>query len=107
MPDFLITLDAVICADLDDATWCALLDHELYHCGHARTIYDTPKYDRRGRPVYAMLGHDVEAFIGVTRRWGVGAAENGVAGLVDAAQRRPLIAQAQIDIACGNCLRRA
>ena len=30
VPDFLITLDAPYAAEADDASWCALIEHELY-----------------------------------------------------------------------------
>ena len=32
IPDFLLTFDALYANDIDDATFCALVDHELFHC---------------------------------------------------------------------------
>ncbi|WP_410176759.1 putative metallopeptidase [Sinorhizobium medicae] len=54
-----------------------------------------------GRPVFTIRGHDVEDFVGVVRRYGADAA--GVRAIVDAANRPPEIARAQIAHACGTC----
>ncbi|WP_420376855.1 putative metallopeptidase [Sinorhizobium medicae] len=48
-----------------------------------------------------MRGHDVEDFVGVVRRYGADAA--GVRAIVDAANRPPEIARANIAHACGTC----
>jgi len=103
IPDFVITLDAVTAADDPDLNFCALVDHELYHCGLRVDREGNVKYDRFGDPVFAIRGHDVEEHIGVVARYGIVSA--GVERLVAAALRPPLIEQAQIEIACGNCLR--
>lgn len=103
VPDFLITLDAVTAAQMTDATFCALVEHELYHCAQARDDYGAPRFTRDGDPKFAIRGHDAEEFVGVVRRYGVGNAAGGVAELVKAAQREPLIAAADIEYACGTC----
>lgn len=77
IPDFLITLDA----------------------------FGQPKFTQLGKPKFAMRGHDIEEFVGVVRRYGPSAA--GVQELVDAANRRPEVALANIANACGTCLLRA
>ncbi|MGU3496111.1 putative metallopeptidase [Xanthobacteraceae bacterium A53D] len=69
VPDFIITIDATWSAEADDASFCALLEHELYHCAQERDGFGMPRFDRYGRPVFGMRGHDVEQFIGVVRRW--------------------------------------
>ncbi len=104
VPDFIITLDAVYAAAVDDPTFCALVDHELYHCGQMMRDGE-PVFHRDGSPRFAMRGHDAEEFVGVVRRWGVGAAAGGVAALVAAARERPSIARAAIAGACGTCLK--
>lgn len=104
MPDFIITIDAGFAAEADDATFCALIEHELYHCSQERDQYGMPKFSRTGQPVPAMRGHDVEEFIGVVRRYGAEAA--GVAAMVKAANTGPEIAASSIAHACGSCLRR-
>jgi hypothetical protein len=103
IPEFLITLDAVTAAQDEDLNFCALCDHELYHCGLKLDRHGSVKYDRDGNAQFALRGHDVEEHIGVVARYGIVSA--GVERLVAAALQTPLIAPAQISIACGNCLR--
>lgn len=105
MPDFLITLYAPYCAEIDDAGWCALIEHELYHCAQALDEFGFPKFTKEGRPRWTMKGHDAEEFVGVVARYGVGAAAGGTGRLVEAARQEPLIARAQIAAACGTCAR--
>lgn len=105
MPDFLLTFYAPAACDMDDATFCALVEHELYHCGQAKDIFGGPKFTRDGRPCFALRGHDVEEFVGVVARYGAGAA--GVQPMVDAALARPSVAAASIAGACGTCMRAA
>jgi Putative phage metallopeptidase len=54
-------------------------------------------------PAFTLVGHDVEEFIGVVRRYGAAAA--GVQAMIDAAADGPTVAQADVDFACGNCAR--
>lgn len=104
VPDFLITLDAVYAERSGDAEFCSLVEHELYHCGQARDDFGAPKFTKYGRPVFAMRGHDVEEFVGIVRRYGVGAAAGETLALVEAAQRAPQIAAADIRSVCATCL---
>ncbi len=106
VPKFLITLSAPIAAALDDASFCALVEHELYHAGQAKDDFGGPRFNlQTGEAVLTMRGHDFEGFVGITRRYGVGAAEGGVAALVKAAGQTPSVAPAAIAQACGNCLK--
>lgn len=107
IPDFLITIDARYAEQCDDATFCALIEHELYHCGQERDAFGAPKFTGDGRPKYAMRGHDVEEFVGIVRRYGVGAAAGETFALVEAAKRGPEIAHADISRMCGTCLSHA
>jgi hypothetical protein len=102
-PDFVITLYAPWCAEAGDAEFMALVEHELYHCGQAISAFGFPKFsEATGRPVWRIVGHDVEEFTGVVRRYGVVSPD--VAALVKAAQGRPEIGQARIAAACGTCV---
>jgi len=100
IPDFLITLYAPFCAEADDATFCALIEHELYHCALKR-------WTVKGNPVFMIRGHDVEEFVGVVKRYGAGAAAGATQQLVKAALRGPTVAHANIREVCGTCASRA
>ena len=107
MPDFLITLDATWCYQATDLEFCALVEHELYHCAHERDAFGAPKFKRStGEPVYTIRGHDVEEFVGVVRRYGMGNPDGPLAKLVQAAICEPEVAPLNISHACGTCLQR-
>ncbi len=57
-------------------------------------------------PKLAMRGHDVEEFIGVVRRYGVGESTGALARIVSAANSAPEVGVAGISQACGTCLAR-
>jgi hypothetical protein len=101
MPDFLLTFSAPAAHGMDDASFCALVEHELYHCGQALDLFGMPKFRKDGSPSFTIKGHDVEEFVGVVARYGAKAA--GVEQMVEAANRRPLIGLASIAGACGTC----
>ncbi len=101
--DFLITLDANYARQADDASFCALVEHELYHCGQERNVFGGPKFRQDGSPAFGIRGHDVEEFVGIVRRYGVGAAAGQTLALVEAAKQKPEIARARITAACGTC----
>jgi hypothetical protein len=105
VPDFVITLSAPLLSDVDDATFCAVLEHELYHCSQARNEFGAPKWHLDGSPVFGIRGHDVEEFVSIVARYGAGATRVGA--LVQAAQQRPLVQAASIVGACGTCIARA
>jgi hypothetical protein len=94
--DFLITLYAPFAAEVDDATFCALVEHEIYHCG-------LHHYTRKGNPVFTIRGHDVEEFVGIVKRYGAGAAAGATKQLVRAAMRGPTVADVSIRGVCGTC----
>jgi hypothetical protein len=102
VPEFLITLAADYCAQCSDAEFCALLEHELYHVGHATDDFGAPAFYKDGRPKLYLRGHDVEEFIGVVERYGPGPQ---VTRLIEAAKRPPAVSGASIAHACGTCLR--
>jgi len=109
LPDFLITLSAPYAAQATDAQWCALVEHELYHCAQARGPYGVPRFSpETGMPLWAIRGHDVEEFAGVVARYG--ADVTGTRALVDAAIAHDAGRGVRLEAiagACGTCLRAA
>jgi hypothetical protein len=103
LPDFLLTFDAGYAAVCDDGSFCALVEHELYHCGQALNRFGQPKFTKSGQPVFAIRGHDVEEFVGIVQRYGAGRGAGHTFDLVEAAKKRPTITEAQIVGACGTC----
>lgn len=100
--DFLVTVSAPYAAICTDAEFCALIEHELCHCGQARDEFGAPKFSRSsGLPIFGMRGHDIEQFTSVVARYGADAA--GVRALIDAAAQAPVIDAAKLQIACGTC----
>lgn len=105
VPDFTITISATIAEIMDDASFCALVEHELYHCAQAFDEFGIPRFTREGLPVFTMRGHDVEEFIGVVRRYG--AFSPSLKSMHEAMNAPPSVLAADIIGACGSCLRRA
>jgi hypothetical protein len=103
VPQFLITLDARYAIQASDAEFCALVEHELYHCGQEQDGFGAPKFTKDGFPKYTIRGHDVEEFVGVVRRYGAGNAAGETAKLVEAANKAPEVANVDIRHACGTC----
>lgn len=104
VPDFVLIFDAAHWSGADDATACALAEHELLHCAQAVDAYGAPRFNPvTGEPVYAIRPHDVEEFVTVVARYGAGAAAGKTSALVEAANRGPTIAAADIAGACGTC----
>ncbi|ODA00605.1 hypothetical protein A7P25_21985 [Achromobacter xylosoxidans] len=101
VPAFLITLAADYCIACTDAEFCALVEHELYHLGHAPDPYGAPAFDKSGRPKLRIVGHDVEEFVGVVARYG---SSEDVRRLVAAAGTAPAVPRLDIARACGCCL---
>jgi hypothetical protein len=101
--DFIITLSAPYFAGASEAEQCAIIEHELYHCAQRLDDFGLPKFRKDGRPVFGIRGHDVEEFVGVVRRYGVGAAAGDTQALVRAAQKKPEIAPVEIAGMCGTC----
>ncbi len=102
VPAFLITLAADYCAICSDAEFCALVEHELYHIGHAPDPYGAPAFAKQGRPKLRIVGHDVEEFVGVVARYGP---SPDVQRLAAAASSAPAVPRLDIARACGYCLK--
>lgn len=102
LPDFLLTFDAEYAAACSDLEFCALVEHELYHCGMALDEFGIPRFSRStGMPVFAMRPHDVEEFVGVVKRYGADAAH--IASMLEAANAAPEFTGERVAIACGAC----
>ncbi|MGI8655463.1 MAG: putative metallopeptidase [Pyrinomonadaceae bacterium] len=101
--DFLITLYAPYALnEAGDIEWCALIEHELYHCAQSLDEFGSPAFNKRtGRPKFTIKGHDVEENIGIVRRYG--ATGRNVKEFVAAANRKPEIGFADVSRACGTC----
>jgi hypothetical protein len=101
----LITLYAPVCGVVENFTWCSIVEHELYHFGHAVDEFGEKRWNQDLLPIITMRAHDVEVFIGEVRRYGVGHAAGQTAELVKVAKRRPEVGAAKVRAACGTCLR--
>lgn len=106
VPDYLITLCAPYAARCSDADFCALIEHELYHIAQKLDEAGNPAFTKDGAPKIEIRGHDVEEFVGVVRRYGVGAPNGALAALASAARGKPQVSERQIAGACGTCLAR-
>jgi len=107
VPAWLITLDAEYCANCSDVEFCALVEHELYHIGQEKDAFGAPAFTKDGFPKLFLRGHDVEEFIGVVRRYGMGDPNGALAQLVSAANSTPQVRPLSISMACGTCMARA
>jgi hypothetical protein len=70
VPQYLVVLDLEFWNAATDTQREALVWHELAHCRQATDMYDAPKYDKDGNPVYALVSHDIEAFRSEVTRFG-------------------------------------
>ncbi len=103
VPQFLITLHAEIAASMNDVNFCALVEHELYHCGQAVDSFGSPAFTDEGLPRYRLRRHDVEEFVDIVGRYGPGAGAGRTADLVRVGSRPPSVGAASIAQACGSC----
>lgn len=104
VPDFLITLYAPILATVSDRTFCAVIEHELYHCAQQKDEFGSPKFRQDGRPAFCMRGHDVEEFIGVAARYGM---TPELTALFTAVKDAIQLPDDLIETVCGTCSGRA
>jgi hypothetical protein len=108
VPDFIITISSWFAREADNASFLAVIEHELLHCGQAKDEYGNLKFrESNGMPIFFLRMHDVEEFVDVVERYGAPAAGESVVRMVAAARKRPTIARARINGVCGTCLRLA
>jgi len=70
LPDYLVVLDWDYWAESDGRNREILVYHELCHTVHAVDKEGSPRFTEEGRPVFALVGHDVEEFSAVVQRYG-------------------------------------
>lgn len=71
MPDFLVVLDKEYWEEADERLREILMYHEMCHMGQAVDKDGVPRFDMAtGAPVWCLVGHDVEEFVAVVRRYG-------------------------------------
>ena len=87
MPHFICIIDQEWWMQATPLQREALIFHELLHVQQERDRYGDPKYDRDGNPVFALVGHDVEAFNLEVERYG--AWKDDIAAFIAAAGRAP------------------
>lgn len=104
VPDAIVTICAEYARMCDDDAFCALIEHELYHFGHAEDE-NGPRFNREGLPVIEIRGHDIEEFVGVVRRYGL--VDGNMRAMAKALADGPEIGRANIAKACGTCHLRA
>lgn len=101
--DFIITLYAPYVLQAAPIEQMALLEHELYHCGHVHDSQGIPKFKQDGSPVFGIRGHDVEEFVGVARRYGISAGEGRA--LAEALLSGPELSPVTVSAVCATCIR--
>lgn len=102
--DFLMTLDARYLNNVPNIDFCATIDHKLYHGGQKLDAFGAPMFTKQGKPKYALLGHDLEEFVGIWRRYGYEAGAGDSIAFAEALKEKPTIGKAEIKAGCGNCL---
>lgn len=103
VPDFLLTFDAAYAASASDRAFCALVEHELLHCGHEKGPGGEPRFKMDGTPKFGIRGHDVEEFVAIVRRYGVSAGAGRTSDFVAAAAQAPDVDDEPISRCCGTC----
>lgn len=106
LPDFLIRFWAESALEYDDASWSALVFHELKHLGQSEDEFGAPKFNRQGIPVWCINPHDIEEFSEVAEAFGIGALGMSGRQFYEALRSGPTVAPATVALACGTCLGR-
>lgn len=102
---FLLRFSAAACDEYDDLSFSAIVKHELCHCAQALDRGGQKWFRENGSRVFTMAPHDVEQFVSVVRDFGpVG---RNTPEFIEAARQRPRFGEAQVRVACGNCLAKA
>lgn len=84
MPHFLIILDQEFWTEADQVTRMALLEHEMMHIKQERNKDGDLKFDRDGNAVFGIVGHDLEEFNYIVRKYG--AWKGDIAAFLEAAE---------------------
>lgn len=105
VPDFVLTFYAPENAEREDDAFCALVRHELLHCGQELDEFECPKFKKDGSPRFAIVGHEVEEFPAVIEDFGVYCGAGRSVAFVEAAKKAPRISEVKLAAACGTCAR--
>lgn len=70
VPEFVMVVNAPWWEEATPREREALVYHELLHVKQAVDGYGAPRFDRDGLPVWALMGHDIEAFKAEVQRYG-------------------------------------
>jgi hypothetical protein len=84
-PQFLIVLDQEFWLEADDVTRRALLEHELCHVKQSLDKNGDPAFDQDGNPKFGIVGHDLEEFHYIVRKYG--AWKGDIAQFLEAAEQ--------------------
>ena len=104
--DFLLTFFAPEMKDLSDRSFCATIEHELYHCAQAVDEYGEPRFRQSDySPIFTIKDHDFTGFLGVVKRYG--AIERNQKEMVVLAKKIPEVNDFDISAACGICVAKA
>jgi len=85
MPHFLCVLDQEFWLAADQVTREALLEHEMCHVRQEITKTGELRFDQDGNPVYGIVGHDIEEFNYIVRKYG--AWSDSITGFLEAAKK--------------------
>lgn len=104
--DFLLTFFAPEIINLSDKSFCASVEHELYHCAQAVDEYGEPRFRQSDySPIFTIKDHDFTGFLGVVKRYG--AIERNQKEMVKLAKKMPEVNDFDIAAACGICVAKA
>ena len=70
LPDYIMVLDSEWWTQADPITREALVFHELKHAAIKVDKEGEPRFNDAGTPLWDLLGHDIEEFDAVVRRYG-------------------------------------
>lgn len=101
-PDFVITLHTSL-VEFDDMAFCAVVEHELYHCAQLTDADGNLRWTKQRDPIWTIRGHDYEGFVGTVRRYGITQADQKMIDFVEAAKHAPLISSVDVRASCGTC----
>lgn len=107
IPDFLLTLDAVICGASGDREWCSGVAHELMHCFYKTDAFGAMKMNSDNdtgleTPCWTTRGHCVEEFVRIGELFGAEACAGRTMDFHAALGRRPVWTNDDIARACGR-----
>ena len=93
-PDAIMVIAAEAWEEYSPEQRTMLVFHELEHIAHATTREGEERYSEEdGRPVYSIVGHDVEEFVSVAETFGTLDGNRAFAKLLTSGQTDPRVAE--------------